>query len=295
MFKKKPSISPPFNFEHRVHTNFNAEEGRYEGLPVQWTSIVSNRPRPTPFIDSDTITPVSFEDRIVRGSQRRKDISRSNSLREERGDRQHGHPISHRPNLSKIPENDISANKKPENVKRASGSSGSYTVSTSAARITFQSRNSRKEPILSKKPENKSNKNHKESQHRQLPNTDNLKSNFIVSKNPTYKARMQITSGPLPPSNECSLESQEASLESPESPPIHMNNSNHQIPSKKSVRQPKGKKTAISHDEFKAALQEVVCDGDPTDCLTMLKKIGEGSTAVVYSALEKKTKKSRSC
>ena len=43
-------------------------------------------------------------------------------------------------------------------------------------------------------------------------------------------------------------------------------------------------------DFQKAALQEVVCDGDPTDCLTMLKKIGEGSTAVVYSALEKKTK-----
>ena len=43
-------------------------------------------------------------------------------------------------------------------------------------------------------------------------------------------------------------------------------------------------------DFVKAALQEVVCDGDPTDCLTMLKKIGEGSTAVVYSALEKKTK-----
>ena len=103
--------------------------------------------------------------------------------------------------FSKIPENDLSANKKPENAKRASGSSGSYTVSTSAARITFQSHKSRKEPSLSKKPENKSNKNHKESQHRQLPNTDNLKSNFIVSKNPSYKARMQITSGPLPPAN----------------------------------------------------------------------------------------------
>ena len=40
MFKKKPSISPPFNFEHRVHTNFNAEEGRYEGLPVQVRHLV---------------------------------------------------------------------------------------------------------------------------------------------------------------------------------------------------------------------------------------------------------------
>ena len=54
--------------------------------------------------------------------------------------------------------------------------------------------------------------------------------------------------------SECSLESQEASLESPGSPPIHINNSNHQnhqIPSKKSVKQPKGKKMAITHEEFK--------------------------------------------
>ena len=96
--KKRPEITSPYNFEHRVHTNFNREEGRYEGLPVQWTSIVSNRPRPTPFVDSSAITPVHFEDRIVRGSQRRSDrrsdqnegkkqrtdISRSNSLREEK-------------------------------------------------------------------------------------------------------------------------------------------------------------------------------------------------------------------
>ena len=33
--KKRPTITSPYNFEHRVHTNFNAEEGRYEGLPVQ--------------------------------------------------------------------------------------------------------------------------------------------------------------------------------------------------------------------------------------------------------------------
>ena len=33
--KKRPEITSPYNFEHRVHTNFNREEGRYEGLPVQ--------------------------------------------------------------------------------------------------------------------------------------------------------------------------------------------------------------------------------------------------------------------
>jgi p21-activated kinase 5 len=52
--KKKPQISLPSNFEHRVHTGFDKKEGRYIGLPLQWASIVgnnqvlksSNRPMP---------------------------------------------------------------------------------------------------------------------------------------------------------------------------------------------------------------------------------------------------------
>lgn len=40
--KKKPQISPPSNFEHRVHTGFDKREGKYVGLPLQWASIVGN-------------------------------------------------------------------------------------------------------------------------------------------------------------------------------------------------------------------------------------------------------------
>lgn len=40
--KKKPQISLPSNFEHRVHTGFDKKEGRYIGLPLQWASIVGN-------------------------------------------------------------------------------------------------------------------------------------------------------------------------------------------------------------------------------------------------------------
>lgn len=55
--KKKPQISLPSNFEHRVHTGFDKKEGRYIGLPLQWASIVgnnqtlksSNRPMPVKF------------------------------------------------------------------------------------------------------------------------------------------------------------------------------------------------------------------------------------------------------
>jgi p21-activated kinase 5 len=40
--KKKPEISLPSNFEHRVHTGFDKKEGKYIGLPLQWQSVVGN-------------------------------------------------------------------------------------------------------------------------------------------------------------------------------------------------------------------------------------------------------------
>lgn len=40
--KKKPLISPPSNFEHRVHTGFDKREGKFVGLPLQWASLVGN-------------------------------------------------------------------------------------------------------------------------------------------------------------------------------------------------------------------------------------------------------------
>ncbi|XP_077978784.1 uncharacterized protein LOC144434204 [Glandiceps talaboti] len=38
--KKKPEISQPSNFEHFQHTEIDPESGKYEGLPVQWKSVL---------------------------------------------------------------------------------------------------------------------------------------------------------------------------------------------------------------------------------------------------------------
>ena len=57
--KKKPDISEPTNFVHRVHTGFDSGEGVFTGLPLQWQSIIpENKRRPQPFVDPDTYTPV---------------------------------------------------------------------------------------------------------------------------------------------------------------------------------------------------------------------------------------------
>ncbi|XP_014238371.2 serine/threonine-protein kinase PAK mbt-like [Trichogramma pretiosum] len=73
--KKKPQISTPTNFEHRVHTGFDKREGKFVGLPLQWASIVGNNQilkstnRPLPLVDPSEITPVEILDlkTIVRG------------------------------------------------------------------------------------------------------------------------------------------------------------------------------------------------------------------------------------
>lgn len=70
--KKKPLISPPTNFQHRVHTGYDRKEGRYVGLPLQWAGIIGNNQilrstnRPLPMVDPSEITPTDILDLKVR-------------------------------------------------------------------------------------------------------------------------------------------------------------------------------------------------------------------------------------
>ena len=58
-FKKRPEISTPQNFEHRVHTGFDTEQGKYVGLPPQWAGLIipeEKTERRRPLIDPSSIT-----------------------------------------------------------------------------------------------------------------------------------------------------------------------------------------------------------------------------------------------
>ena len=94
--KKKPEISAPTNFQHRVHTGFDASNNKFVGLPKQWTSLVGHEPgatspyRPQPVVDPSAITPIDIRGMktIVRGGEtplvgggRTGSVVRSNSLR----------------------------------------------------------------------------------------------------------------------------------------------------------------------------------------------------------------------
>lgn len=63
--KKRPEISAPKNFEHRVHTSFDAKRGVFVGLPTQWQSLIENLRRPKPMVDPSRITPVELKPKKV--------------------------------------------------------------------------------------------------------------------------------------------------------------------------------------------------------------------------------------
>ncbi|XP_033181771.1 serine/threonine-protein kinase PAK 6-like isoform X2 [Anabas testudineus] len=68
--KHRPVISAPQDFQHRVHTSFDAATGSYVGLPPQWQSIIDTLRRPRPLVDPSRITKVELGPKktIVRGS-----------------------------------------------------------------------------------------------------------------------------------------------------------------------------------------------------------------------------------
>ncbi|XP_072776927.1 serine/threonine-protein kinase PAK 4 isoform X2 [Taeniopygia guttata] len=104
--KKRVEISAPSNFEHRVHTGYDASEQRFTGLPRQWQGLLEESARrPKPLVDPACITAIRGAHKpIVRGSKGTRDgtpggrdrtlawlldelaavsVSRSNSLRQD--------------------------------------------------------------------------------------------------------------------------------------------------------------------------------------------------------------------
>ncbi|XP_056366134.1 LOW QUALITY PROTEIN: serine/threonine-protein kinase PAK 4 [Oenanthe melanoleuca] len=104
--KKRVEISAPSNFEHRVHTGYDASEQRFTGLPRQWQGLLEESARrPKPLVDPACITHIRGATKpIVRGSKGPQDgtpggrdgalawlldeleavsVSRSNSLRRD--------------------------------------------------------------------------------------------------------------------------------------------------------------------------------------------------------------------
>jgi p21-activated kinase 5 len=342
--KKKPQISLPSNFEHRVHTGFDKKEGRYIGLPLQWASIVGNNQilkstnRPLPLVDPSAITPTEILDlkTIVRPQSslatsigdnsmssnasseflnnpqntsynglnlpKISHVARSNSLRCSSPPRPHQRepqipnalpeeaPLQQYPLVHQVDPNVRKMQQPPQNVQYLPMNSNLHNSNNNNNNnnnnALFNGKSNQIQSVYGNlQPPTSSHQHHtqgplqlqqhhfqqkyshdqqQQQQQQQQPHPPLLRHPDMINNNP----RESVTS---------SANSTGQSVGAPNlSSMSTLNGANKQ-------------EQRLTHEQFRAALQMVVSNGDPRENLENFIKIGEGSTGTVWIAMEKNT------
>ncbi len=352
---KKPQISLPSNFEHRVHTGFDKKEGRYIGLPLQWASIVGNNQilkssnRPLPLVDPSAITPIEILDlkTIVRpqsslatsindssmsssggidlhNSQNSSyngfnlpkvsSVARSNSLRCSSPPRLH-----HREPQTPIQEEPAVNNNNP--------STSSYPLIHQVDQNSMHQRKMQHPPVL---PPHSQQQQHIPMQFHPMHsnNHNNNNNNGKPGPNNYHPHMTQMIHNQQAPQGPLQLQQHHFQNQHPQmaqtasSAPLryHQDIANNNplrgsvtssanstgggshpvqlpamyppaIPPSVGLNGNSKQEQRLTHEQFRAALQMVVSNGDPRENLDNFVKIGEGSTGTVWIAVEKNTSK----
>ncbi|CAG4945625.1 unnamed protein product [Parnassius apollo] len=312
--KKKPLISPPSNFEHRVHTGFDKREGKFVGLPLQWASLVGNNQifkstnRPLPLVDPSEITPTEILDlkTIVRGEHRSASVASMTR------------PPSTNPTfINTQPVQNGVVLPKTSNVARSNS-----LRSTSPPRIRRDLRNQanvppavpEESPPVPPAPQ-------------QYPSLRREQSNFALKKSipeSPVEWTQSLHETSVKPISELN-DNQQATItyqnienanvpyqhnHPPQTQPMPYgmqgHNGNYISDSYSITRHQHGMppgapshlplaaskhELRLTHEQFRAALRLVVSEGDPKATLVGFNKIGEGSTGFVCSATDTRTRR----
>ncbi|XP_026493870.1 serine/threonine-protein kinase PAK mbt [Vanessa tameamea] len=308
--KKKPLISPPSNFEHRVHTGFDKREGKFVGLPLQWASLVGNNQilkstnRPLPLVDPSEITPTEILDlkTIVRGDHRSSsvpalsrpvsanpltqpvhngvvlpktsNVARSNSLRSMSPPKIR-RDLRNQPNIPpSVPEESPPVPPAPQQYPTLRREQSNYALNKPVSDSPVEWSHSHEATVR--------------------PVTE-INDNQLAAM--TYQ-NIQNANGPYQhnhPQPQMVQGLQHGLNGNNNVGDTHPNTVRHQQPgplvtphvpiteSKHELR--------LTHEQFRAALRLVVSEGDPRETLTGFIKIGRGSTGVVCAATDTRTRR----
>lgn len=325
--KKKPQISPPINFEHRVHTGFDKREGKYVGLPLQWASIVGNNQilkstnRPLPLVDPSEITPTEILDlkTIVRG-----DHKNENRLSTHQKPPVNGIML---PKTSNVARSNSLRSSSPPRLRRDRNNANVPPAVPEEQIMQYPSM--RRDPSISKpqvregSPAERSLSNH-EMQHayaNQHMLNGNMPEHFVPTNNMVYPPRNQdhpqispvgsvastvpslpqSAMGAHPPLHPHSSQGPHPNLPPHTRPDLNQNVKNGSLPSSAHTSahpsissggqssSSKHHEQRLTHEQFRAALQMVVSSKDPRENLERFVKIGEGSTGTVCIAHDRNT------
>ncbi|KAF5277608.1 hypothetical protein FQA39_LY06101 [Lamprigera yunnana] len=310
--KKKPQISPPTNFEHRVHTGFDKREGRYVGLPLQWASIVGNNQilkstnRPLPLVDPSEITPTEILDlkTIVRGDHSK--VDNRIITQPQRPPLTNGIVL---PKTSNVARSNSLRSSSPPRLRRDHANANIPPVVPEEQLLQYPSL--RREPCISKpqvregSPAESSLTNHESNTHNGNIHNQEPYASYAVREPGASPAGSMV----VPPSSgstygnhsqtSTSLQQTAPQVAYPVRPDQNQNvkngaqvpqNLQHtMIPPNVSAVSKQHHEQRLTHEQFRAALQMVVSPKDPRESLEQFMKIGEGSTGTVCIARDRNT------
>ncbi|CAK1543133.1 unnamed protein product [Leptosia nina] len=305
--KKKPLISPPSNFEHRVHTGFDKRENKFVGLPLQWASLVGNNQilkssnRPLPLVDPSEITPTEILDlkTVVRGDHRTTSvaaISRPTSTNPITQPVQNGVIL---PKTSNVARSNSLRSSSPPRIRRDLRSQANIPPSVPEelpvqppqypSLRREQSNYTLNQPIGESPVEwshaheatvrsiNDANDNPQSTTYQNIQNAN------IPYQHHNHPPPQPVVQQPLGMNGNMNMGDSYGSgvrhQHAGAPPPAHLP----LAASKHELR--------LTHEQFRAALRLVVSDGDPRETLTGFSKIGKGSTGVVCVATDTRTRR----
>ncbi|CAH1988222.1 unnamed protein product [Acanthoscelides obtectus] len=317
--KKKPQISQPTNFEHRVHTDYDKRQGRFVGLPLQWASIVGNNQilkstnRPLPLVDPSEITPTEILDlkTIVRGEHKHENrLSGTNQHPQPPsvsgsviGDRSINNGIV-LPKTSNVARSNSLRSSSPPRLRRDHRSNANLPPSVPEEQVVLYT-SMRRDPSIGKpqvvrdsSPAERSISNHEMNNAYANGNVVAMSEAhhaYLSREHPQISPSGSMVSGPPPPSMVMShmgihSHSSHASQQSTQLPTAaRLPDQNQNVPASTAVATAKHHEQRLTHEQFRAALQMVVSSKDPRENLERFAKIGEGSTGTVCIAHDRST------
>nr|XP_021496254.1 serine/threonine-protein kinase PAK 6 [Meriones unguiculatus] len=283
--KKRPEISAPQNFQHRVHTSFDPKEGKFVGLPPQWQNILDTLRRPKPVVDPSRITRVQLQPMKIHSLPRGPLDPNCGFLPVLVLEASHSHSLPLAQGLFRSCREPLTQLLRGICLRMAS--------LRSTCQLPRKKYPAGRHPgdFLSMlnsafRPPQKDPSSNPVAKAQSLPSDQPTGTFSPLTTSDTSSPQKSLRTAPAA----CPLPGRSSPAGSPRTRHAQISTSNLYLPQDPTVAKGPlaGEDTGVvTHEQFKAALRMVVDQGDPRLLLDSYVKIGEGSTGIVCLAREK--------
>ena len=291
----KRSISKPRNFQHCFHGEYDSSEGRFCGLPPQWSNLLDHEEQDTSRSASRQAQGrMGWQTPVVISGEKHLDEPSSKWIRDSYfSDDEEPGALSNCVRITSLPNVSLRSTHEPVNC-RVPPPDAEVTVSQPMLDIESNPQHEyvapdpygRRRDVWS--PQSLHSSGYWSGRQHHTIHTDE-NNGYFSADNTGYVSAGSISSRDNMDDINYGRQPETSSPSYAASQPLHSSPMNHhhnmtRHSKRRTHRDSKRHRASQSYDEFRTSLMHLVNPVDPRRLLTQMHKIGEGSTGVVYSA-----------